>query len=74
MPPRSVFPAITAATLAQDALRQRAGLRRVTCDLEQGALVLRGRVHNYFLRQLAAACAARAVDRSLPVVDRLQVG
>ena len=60
---------------AQESLtRTRAGFRRVTCDYEEGALVLCGRVHSFFLKQLAAACARQAVDGRLPIINRLHVG
>ena len=60
--------------LAQQSLaHSRAALRLVTCGYEDGALVLRGRVHSFFLKQLAAACVAQAVQGGLHIVNDVAV-
>jgi hypothetical protein len=60
--------------LARESLaRSRAGLRRVTCGCEDGALVLRGRVHSFFLKQLASICVSQAVPGGVPIVNQVDV-
>jgi osmotically-inducible protein OsmY len=47
-------------------------LRRVTCELYEGVLVLRGRVPSYYQKQLAQAMAARCAGVE-EIVNKLEV-
>jgi osmotically-inducible protein OsmY len=59
---------------AESGLRQstHSELRRVRCEFHEGALVLRGRVSSFYLKQLAQTLAA-ATPGVQEVVNRIEV-
>jgi hypothetical protein len=49
-------------------------LHNVFCGYQDGAVVISGRLPNYYLRQLAVTIVLGQVHGCLPVVDRVKVG
>jgi osmotically-inducible protein OsmY len=48
------------------------GLRRVSCDVREGVLVLRGHVSSYYLKQLAQEFARR-IEGGETIVNKVEV-
>jgi hypothetical protein len=49
-------------------------LHNVSCEYQDGAVVISGRLPSYYLRQLALTIVLGHVHGCLPVVDRVKVG
>ncbi len=60
--------------IAQDRLRQspHAALREVSCECEQGVLVLRGRVPTFYCKQLAQETIGQ-LEGVVQIVNEIQV-
>jgi hypothetical protein len=49
-------------------------LQYVSCEYDDGAVVISGRLPSYYLRQLALTIVLGHVHGCMPVVDRVEVG
>ncbi len=65
---------LTVKQAAQDRLHQspHPALRQVSCECEQGVLVLRGRVPSYYCKQLAQEAVAQ-LEGVVQIVNEIQV-
>lgn len=69
----SMWEAVQAAACA--ALRQAPyeSVRRVDCEVCDGAIVLRGNVGSFYLKQVAQTVVARRLNGAALIVNRLEV-